>query len=606
MAPSPSNPALGVQSMLNFTTAGARFPRREMQTFDPLVSQETPEPHLAYEDDDDEDDGTHTDLENAGFLDTSEAAAAGGGPFHADGPSSSASGRVVLSLTNSLQNSRKNGQSMAQRGATGGGVAHSEGRFSARRLQWPVMGLVALLVVVALLSRSSQSQEAGNAVEKASGLISLAKNGGDDSSSRSSSIADAQAMYEEAANEVANFEAIVGKKKSHNNNNNKGDKNDDDNSGGGYYHVAVVTDEEEEEAEGGEDEPIEEAEGDEQDEGKGKGKKQEDGEEEEEKKDEEEEDEDVKPFSLEDCSASGESCLDSKCCKEEGEFCFYKTEYWGRCLTECKPGVHLDEPYEWQQPWTCEMPVPRGQKPFPKLFCFMAMRSSGMEFKVGKKQAELRAGIFACDEYTVFSDDETELAPKIKTKLLKHFAAPLSVPGALTATWVNTQAFIEAWDTIIKSPEPWKCDWMVKVDPDTVFFPPRAKSLLRDLAPAVKDADTGAGVFIQNCDDPHLRFYGSMELLSHKALGAFKNRNETCDSLESSKMGEDMWMERCFGLLGVKPVQGYQLLHDQYCPAGTKEEKYCDLKAAGFHPYKAPEQWQQCHDWAMPGGKENA
>lgn len=260
--------------------------------------------------------------------------------------------------------------------------------------------------------------------------------------------------------------------------------------------------------------------------------------------------------------------------------------------------MHDEDPEKYQTPWSCELAVEEGQPLYPDLFCFMAIQSDGLELQLGKKQAEMRGGIFSCDYHVVFSDKEFHLAPGVVTKKLDHFKARLSVKGALTATWVNTEGFIEAWDTLGKMLDPWLADWMVKVDPDTVFFPVRLKSMLRDLTLEYSELLDTKGMYIQNCMvEGNLQFYGSTELISNKALMHLSERNNSCTDLPLDMMGEDMWMQRCMEELEITGAPLPNLLHDKYCPVA--KDKWCDVDGAAFHPYKTPEQWYKCYNWAL-------
>merc|ERR1712014_401194 len=53
------------------------------------------------------------------------------------------------------------------------------------------------------------------------------------------------------------------------------------------------------------------------------------------------------------CASSTEDCSASKCCKDLGRTCFQKDDYWAGCLESCAPGVHADDPPQYQTPWTC-------------------------------------------------------------------------------------------------------------------------------------------------------------------------------------------------------------------------------------------------------------
>lgn len=306
------------------------------------------------------------------------------------------------------------------------------------------------------------------------------------------------------------------------------------------------------------------------------------------------------PSTVPPCAAfGGDDCRVSRCCSNPAQFCFMKSDFWAACLDDCTPGVHLDDPPEYQDPWSCRMVAPDGQPEYPTLFCFMAVQSSGMELDLVKHQAALGKGIFACDGFALFSDSDATIADGVRTYSLQRFAAPLSVPGALTATWVNTDGFVEAWGSIMKMAQPWKSDYIVKVDPDTVFFPILLKVHLRSMQQTATDLDAGSGVFLKNCMAVgQLQLYGSMEVISKKALGRLSGKEHLCDTPDSVRMGEDLYMQRCLETLGVVGVDGTAALRDRYCP--VEGERSCGPGVAAFHPYKAVQQWDDCRTAVQP------
>jgi len=53
------------------------------------------------------------------------------------------------------------------------------------------------------------------------------------------------------------------------------------------------------------------------------------------------------------CSAQGESCAASKCCKDAGLQCFSKDPYWAQCMPECTPGPNVMDQSS-PAPWECK------------------------------------------------------------------------------------------------------------------------------------------------------------------------------------------------------------------------------------------------------------
>mmetsp|Transcript_27024 Transcript_27024/g.69266 ORF Transcript_27024/g.69266 Transcript_27024/m.69266 type:complete len:196 (+) Transcript_27024:63-650(+) len=138
----------------------------------------------------------------------------------------------------------------------------------------------------------------------------------------------------------------------------------------------------------------------------------------------------------------------------------------------------------------------------------------------------------------------------------------------------------------------------IEVDPDAVFFPARLKVHLQGMKHAAHEADAGAGVFLKNCMTVgDLQLYGSLEVISHKALGTLSERKTRCDGADNARMGEDMWLQKCLQTLGGVGLDATGILRDRYCPVGGSKD--CDFGAAAFHTYKALAQWDGCRAAAM-------
>lgn len=66
------------------------------------------------------------------------------------------------------------------------------------------------------------------------------------------------------------------------------------------------------------------------------------------------------------CSGTGKACKKSKCCALSADSCFEKDETWAQCMPgPCKPGIHEEDPKEYQSPWSCEILGPPAPAPGP-------------------------------------------------------------------------------------------------------------------------------------------------------------------------------------------------------------------------------------------------
>lgn len=223
------------------------------------------------------------------------------------------------------------------------------------------------------------------------------------------------------------------------------------------------------------------------------------------------------------------------------------------------------------------------------------MRSSGPELALVRSQLKEGASLFGCEDYLVLSDAAIWLSPgppvPINAKVLPQgIRSQQHVPGAMTATWLNTEVFIQAWGEVVRDGRYQHRDWVVKLDPDTVFFPRRLRQHLRTQNPAA----FGRGVYLKNCPSAPrgLGLFGSMEVLSREAVSAFSSTIPRCrQQLASGNMGEDFFTQMCLDLAGAGHIDDYGLLNDGYCGGQALD---CSQRKVAYHPRKTPEQWFYC------------
>jgi hypothetical protein len=119
----------------------------------------------------------------------------------------------------------------------------------------------------------------------------------------------------------------------------------------------------------------------------------------------------------------------------------------------------------WEEQWTVEggsawpvSPLPPSRWGTPSLYCFAVTRREGYEPDLVKEQLRRGVGIFACDEYSVFSDGEpmhlgnstsgevwTFAIPKLKIDEKK---GQYNENGSTTDSWINTQTFMQVWQSV--------------------------------------------------------------------------------------------------------------------------------------------------------------
>jgi len=235
-----------------------------------------------------------------------------------------------------------------------------------------------------------------------------------------------------------------------------------------------------------------------------------------------------------------------------------------------------------------------------ELFCFTVTRAraGGSEAKLLRRQCELGAGIFGCDESLVLSDAEESLGPSCSTTLI----APLN-----ETTEFDGELFLEAWERVqVKEDGRFKAaDWIIKVDPDAVFFPERLRTRLGG-----KMHSRTHSTFFANCNPQaagsergrqpgeHAHFmHGPLQVFSFKAVDTFFIHADFCRrkiELDSS-MPEGRYMTHCLKLVGtnINPHMSLHLLSDPHCDNPWTAPE-CTSEAVAFHNFSSTEAYTEC------------
>lgn len=119
------------------------------------------------------------------------------------------------------------------------------------------------------------------------------------------------------------------------------------------------------------------------------------------------------------------------------------------------------------------------------LYCYCLMLPFGYEPKLLAAQKQKKVGVFECDEFTVFSNSTMLLDTGHRVPLhVELLSFTLAVPyGGKWHTALNTPVFNKIWTKVKDMGIYLKHDWVVKADPDTVWFPKRLVQVLRKRMP---------------------------------------------------------------------------------------------------------------------------
>lgn len=234
--------------------------------------------------------------------------------------------------------------------------------------------------------------------------------------------------------------------------------------------------------------------------------------------------------------------------------------------------------------------VPNRGMSTPSLFCFSVMQVDGPELGLITTQWAARAGIFACNEFAVISKarknlGKDECGNSVWTWVNDLQAVPMGVSGAATSSYLNTQTFIMAWDTLMNSGKLWKHDFAVKADPDCVFFPERLRGHVKD--------ELGTKAYYLNCKyNGDAKIFGALEVFTTPAMKTYREKSLTCKQMDWQKWGEDLYMQVCMQVLGATPIEDFKLVGDSRC----KGAPCSDGALVAYHPYKDVWSYWDCHN----------
>ncbi|CAJ1406034.1 unnamed protein product [Effrenium voratum] len=266
-----------------------------------------------------------------------------------------------------------------------------------------------------------------------------------------------------------------------------------------------------------------------------------------------------------------------------------------------KDGVYSGQPCEWEErpyPWTRDplqmytLPAPKALQPAPNasMFCTMLVQPFSYEVNLAIMQYQGKYSIFACDNWAVYSSQRLRLAKGLATRLIN--SSQVCEDAGQFGTALNTEVFLAFWRAILLDGDYLKANWLVKADPDTVWFPKRLVPVLwlQEDRGLLKE-----GVYLNNCPKG-LR--GPLEVLSQKAFSTLATLSTVCywgmKNWGDSQWGEDMWLDQCLMNNGhLHRVFVVNLLVDAACTKYPGWES-CPSDFIGYHPFKQDEKYEAC------------
>lgn len=287
------------------------------------------------------------------------------------------------------------------------------------------------------------------------------------------------------------------------------------------------------------------------------------------------------------------------------------------------------------------------------------MMPFGYEPALLAEQSRQKVGIYGCDEHVVFSNttrilDKGNASSPVDITIVRGSLAVQY--GGRWGTALNTGVFNKVWLHISHMQRYRYFDWVVKVDPDAVFFPERLRQVLAYHSPesgikstspepdsircnmckkdgfekdtcashvqwfqkqghgcaealrftarkAPKDCEcecddfacdmpTSAGMYLNNCK---WGLHGPIEVLSRRAVAIYAAGLPQCINFLKEQWGEDKFMDKCLQQLGVTRVNEYRVLSETAC---GEQPAPCRSSDVSFHPFKSIRSYFECYDAA--------
>eukprot|EP00931_Biecheleriopsis_adriatica_P002057 TRINITY_DN10268_c0_g1_i4.p1 TRINITY_DN10268_c0_g1~~TRINITY_DN10268_c0_g1_i4.p1 ORF type:complete len:546 (-),score=119.99 TRINITY_DN10268_c0_g1_i4:37-1674(-) len=278
--------------------------------------------------------------------------------------------------------------------------------------------------------------------------------------------------------------------------------------------------------------------------------------------------------------------------------------------TETKKGVYSGyackrekaREYEWlvdeKEKYTLPEPPDAKVAPNKSMLCLELVVPYSYEVDLIIMQYKKGLSIFSCENYKVYSSQLLRLADGLHTRKLNT-----SQKAELAGQWdtaLNTDIFMAFWRAVILDGDYLDANWVVKVDPDTVWFPFRLAPVLGQQEE--QNHTSGNGVYLNNCPQG---LHGPIEVFSQNAVRTLALRSRDCyvdmQDWGDAQWGEDMWVDQCFrNTAHVTLAYIPSLLAEAHCNRWPGWESCSAQDKIAFHPYKDPTSWMTCVNRGLP------
>lgn len=247
-------------------------------------------------------------------------------------------------------------------------------------------------------------------------------------------------------------------------------------------------------------------------------------------------------------------------------------------------------PYTYDR-WYYNSPKWEGNYTPGSLFCFALVVTNSTEKELLHLQYKEQIGIFACDEYEVYSNTSIKITKDFTTSVV-DYNLECKIGGEFR-TALNLAIFMHLWKKVIKDGRFRHHHWTVKADADAVFFPDRLRWVLR-----AHPEDDDRGVYLNNCK---FGMHGPVEVFSRTAVEAWGKGMHRCQNhfnrlcAGDCRWGEDMFVDQCLmRVLRVRRDNEFRLLTEEHCDPIKGWHSCRDASHVSFHPFKEVKAYQRC------------
>lgn len=178
------------------------------------------------------------------------------------------------------------------------------------------------------------------------------------------------------------------------------------------------------------------------------------------------------------------------------------------------------------------------------MLCVMLLKPYSADLDLVIEQQKLDKGIFSCESWALYSSQVFELPSGLKTR--KIYASQMVEKGGQWNVVLDTDVLMAFYREVLKDPEWREAKWIVRADPECIFYPVHLKTILFhqeqvgnvDASPTyLVSADTAVGF---------PRFF---QVMSQSALRQLATDSRSCfwrmRYWGNSQYHGSMWFDSC-------------------------------------------------------------